>query len=153
MSHPSFSRHTLDSYAANLRRAANAAKESAARADINDRNTDAKHWEGRIAGLMEAHSMIMAILTAGDPQISIGDEVAFDWPDQATPALTDIDAHYDVIQIRDGMVGVKRAIYRSRTAMRGQVHHWAPLTAVHRVHLDGNLCPLPPAMAVEGGAR
>lgn len=150
------SRHTLDVYATELRRQADAAKEIAARADVENRTGDAEHWEGRRAGLMEAHGLIMAVLTKGCPPIRPGDEVAFDWPDQAHPPLPNLDSHFDVIEVRDGMVGVKRVMHRPRAEMYGWVHHWAPLTAVHRVHLDGNLCPVPypaaPAPASVGGA-
>lgn len=147
-------RHALEYYALTLRRNADTAKNTAAHARAAGSTEDADRWIGQHAGLMQAHGLAMGLLTAGREPIVVGDEVAFDWPSHAKPSLTDIDAHYDVIEIRDGMVGVKRTIYRPRAAMQGAVHHWAPLTAVHRVHLDGNLCPTPDqAVTVDGGVR
>lgn len=153
MSRTDISRHVLDAYATELRRQADASKAVAARAEADGRETDAEHWTGRAQGVMEAHQVLMALLTADQPTISVGDEVRFLWPSQATPALTNIDSHYDVMKVENGMVAVKRTIYRPRGDMRG-AWHWAPLTAVERCS-DGHRCPTanPVFGAAEGGAR
>lgn len=152
MTRPDISRHALDVYATGLRLNAKAATNLAATPDVDNRNEAAEHWAGYANGLMEAHQMLMAILTADQPTISVGDEVRFLWPSQATPALTNIDSHYDVMKVENGMVAVKRTIYRPRGEMRG-AWHWAPLTAVERCS-DGHRCPTANSVVanVEGGA-
>lgn len=153
MSLPYDTRRALETIAAELRTNAAAAKDTAARHEIDDRTDDAERWAGRADGLMEAHGLVMAALTAGQPSLCIGDEVRFLWPEQAAPQLVDIDCHYDVMHVQDGMVAVKRVIWRSRGEMRG-AWHWAPLTAVERVHLNTPRCPDEPSQAwvPEGGA-
>lgn len=153
MTRPDISRAALDGIAADLRAMADAAKESATRYEIEGDADNAEHWTGRAAGLMDAHSIAMAALTAGQPPISIGDEVRFLWPSQATPALTNIDSHYDVMHVENGMVAVKRTIYRPRGEMRG-AWHWAPLSAVERVDVKGHRCfgELSGPAVTEGGA-
>jgi len=148
MSRPDISRRILDDYATELRRQAHAAKSLAAQA-----GDTGQPWAGRAQGLMEAHGPIMAVLTAGQTPISIGNEVRFLWPSQATPALTNIDSHYDVMRVENGMVAVKRTIYRQRGEMPG-AWHWAPLSAVERVDLHGHRCfgETPGLHATEGGA-
>lgn len=148
------SRRVLDAVAAELRLQSAAAKDAASRHELDDRTHAAEHWAGRAVGLMEAHGIIMAAITAGQPSLCIGDEVRFLWPSQATPALADIDCHYDVMAVENGMVAVKRTIYRPRGEMRGAWHR-APITAVERVDLNGHRCPdtHPLASTMEGGAR
>lgn len=146
------SRSVLDNLATELRRQADASKAVAVHADAVGDNAGAVRAAGCVQGLMEAHGLIMAILTARQPSISVGDEVRFLWPSQATPALTNIDSHYDVMAVKNGMVAVKRTIYRPRGEMRG-AWHWAPLTAVEHC-TDGHRCPdtNPVIAAMEGGA-
>lgn len=147
MTRPEISRHVLDVYATELRRQADAAEALA------DMAGDGQPWTGRARGLMEAHGLLMNMLAAGQAPITLGAEVRFLSPEQAKPQLADIDAHYDVMQIRDGMVAVKCTIYRPRGDMPG-ARHWAPLTAVECCS-DGHRCPTadPAFAAWEGGAR
>lgn len=147
-------RRDLDRLASDLREYAADAKDAAAQADIDnadDSVCDAEHWAGRAADLMNIHGRIMAVLTADRLPVHPGDEVHFLWPDQATPALADIDCHYDVMRVENGMAAVQRTIYRARGEMRG-AWHWSPLTAVERVSV-GHRCPDTPVFStMEGGA-
>lgn len=144
MSLPYDTRRALDQLATTLRQRANASQQTAWSGP--DDHQPISYWTGRADGFMEAHGLVMAALTADLPPISVGDEVRFLWPEQAAPQLVDIDCHYDVMHVQDGMVAVKRVIHRPRGEMRG-AWHWAPLTAVERVHLNTPRCPDEPSQA------
>lgn len=122
MSSNDISRDVLDVYATELRRQADAAK------TVATCTVDPENWTGRAQGLMEAHGLIMAILTAGQPQISVGDEVRIVQPGHATPTLLWPDATYDVTEIQHGIVTVQRSIHRDHDD--GGALHQAPLTAI-----------------------
>jgi hypothetical protein len=66
MTRPDIPRRVLDAYAAKLRSMADDAGEVAARAEVDGRTGDAQRWEGRKAGLTEAHDLITAVLTAAN---------------------------------------------------------------------------------------
>lgn len=121
-------------------------------ADLRQRAADAKNSAARRAGLMEAHGQIMAVLTADLPPINVGDEITVQWPDQVEGLpLTNLDAHFDVLEIRDGIVGFARTINRGRPC-GSYANHRAPLTAVKRCS-DGHRCPdaQPTALTATGG--
>ncbi len=142
-------RTVLAAIASTLRANASAAKNVAALYDTEG-NSDAEHWGGLAQGLMEAHGIVIAALTADREPIDVGDEVVFDWLDDVEPRLPDIDAHYRVIDIANGMITVQRAIHGYRDVYP---RHRAPLAAVHKTS-PGHRCP---ALAIEatpaGGAR
>ncbi len=143
-------RHTLDMLATYLRACAADAKNAAANHGLLENNAAAEHWIGRAQGLMDAHGTIMAILTAGREPIDVNDEVVFDYPSGPGWQLPDIDAHYRVIDVANGMITVQRAIHGYRDVYP---RHRAPLAAVHKTS-PGHRCP---ALAIEatpaGGAR
>lgn len=93
----------------------------------------------RILGGIAANLRALAAPTAERKTIEVGNEVRFLRPEQARPALTNTDSHYDVMHVEDGMVAVKRTLYRARGEMRS-AWHWAPLTAVERVDVKGHRC-------------
>jgi hypothetical protein len=144
MTRPDISRHVLDAYATDLRRQVEAAKHIAANADIHGRKADAQQWTGHAAGLMEAHGLLMTVLTADQSPLSIGDEIRFVQPQHATPRLLWPDATYDVTAIADGMVTVRRSIHREYGD--GALHQ-APITAVERCFTAN-----PGAVTTEAGA-
>ncbi len=142
-------RTALAAIAANLRANATTAKDAAASYDAQtDVDHNAGHWGGVAHGLMEAHGIVIAVLTAGRDPINIGDEVVFDWFDDVE--LPDIDAHYRVIDIANGMITVQRAIHGYRDVYP---RYRAPLTAVHKTS-PGHRCPALDVQATPaGGAR
>lgn len=151
MSLPYATRRALDQLATTLRQWADASQQTSWSGPDDHQPTS--YWTGRADAFMEAHGLIMAALTADMPPICVGDEITVQWPGQVEGLpLTNTDAHFDVLEVRDGMVGFARTINRGRPCA-SYVNHWAPVTAVKRVS-DGHRCPDEPsqASAPEGGA-